>query len=123
MSEAASSPPSAVALGGKIAAVTLAIFFRKIGSGFSVTIRMVWSSRWSIRETVAHLVLLARCFSWLRFQLYSTAFPLKGSPLWNLTFFRRRKTYVVLSTTSHDSASCGLMFPWASSRRSASIVE
>ena len=51
LSEAASSPPSAVAFGGKIAADTLAIFFRKIGSGFSVTIRIVWSSRWSIRAT------------------------------------------------------------------------
>ena len=37
LSEAASSPPAAVALGGKIAHVTLAILFSRIGSGFSVT--------------------------------------------------------------------------------------
>ena len=91
-SEAASSPPSAVAFGGKIAALTFAIFFRKIGSGFSVTIRIVWSSRWSIRAIGANGSLFARCFSAARFQLYSTARPVNGSPLWNLTFFRRRKT-------------------------------
>src|SRR5262245_18061476 len=123
LSEAASSPPSAVALGGKLAALPLAIFFRKIGSGFSVTILMVSSSTWSIRAMPANGSLLARCFSWLRFQLYSTALPLKGSPLWNLTFFRSLKMYVVLSTTSQDSARRGLMFPWASRRRSGSIAE
>ena len=57
---------------------------------------------------------LARCFSWLRFQVDSTALPVKGSPLWNFTPFRSRNRYVVLFSTCQDSARSGLTVPCGS---------